>query len=150
MISDDSVSSYSRMDINREATTKTVKALLPLHNPSIVTILHSTLKSDMEAPISTNKINQAFSIEQFRQDGDIMTYFVADSAGSKKEWTGALESILQEKSVRKSGKNLKEVSVVPMDIDIPMLLRSSKSSISNKSLTLNSNLSDETSQETTE
>ena len=76
----------------------------------------------MEAPISTNKINQAFAIEQFREDDDIMTYFVADSAGSKKEWTGALESILQEKSVRKSGKNLKEVSVVPMDIDIPMLL----------------------------
>jgi len=77
-----------------------------------------------------------------------MTYFVADSAGSKKEWTGVLESILQEKSVRKSGKNLKEVSVVPMDIDTPMLLRSSKSSISNRSLTSSS--SDETRQETTE
>ena len=61
--------------------------------------------------------------------------------------TGVLESILQEKSVQKTGKNLKEVSVVPMDIDIPMLLRS-KSSMSNKSLTSNS--SDDTHQETTE
>ena len=101
----------------------------------------------MEAPISTNKINQAFAIEQFREDGDIMTYFVTDSAGSRKDWTSVLESILQEKSIKKSGKNLKEVSVVPMDINIPMLLRS-KSSMSNKSLT--SNPSNDTCQETTE
>ena len=77
----------------------------------------------------------------------IMTYSVADSADSKKESTGVLESILQEKSVQKTGKNLKEVSVVPMDIDTPILLRS-KSSMSNKSLTSNS--SDDTHQETTE
>ena len=76
----------------------------------------------MEAPISTDKINQAFAIEQFREDGDIMTYFVTDSAGSKKDWTSVLENILQEKSVKKSGKNLKEVSVIPMDINTPMLL----------------------------
>ena len=54
-----------------------------------------------------------------------MTCFITDSAGRKKEWTGAMESILQEKFVKKTGKNLKEIL---MDIDTPMLLYS-KSSI---------------------
>ena len=90
-------------------------------------------------PVS--KTNQAFAIEQFREDGDIMTYFVADSVSGKKEWINVLESILQAKSVRKSSKNLKEVSVVPIDVNTPMLLQSK--STSSKSVT-----SDDTHQET--
>ena len=86
--------------------------------------------------------NQAFAIEQFREDGDVMTYFVADSVSSKKEWINVLESILKAKSVRKSSKNLKEVSVVPIDVNTPRLLRS-KSTASSKSVT-----SDDTHQET--
>ena len=93
-----------------EATTKNMKALLLLYCPSVITVLHSTLKTDVEAPISTNKINHGVVIEQFREDGNIMTYFVTDSAGNKQEWAGLLESILQEKSLNKSGKYLKEVS----------------------------------------
>ena len=148
MISDDSVSCYSRMDINREATMKTVKALLPLHNPSIIAVLHSTLKSDMEAPISTNKINQAFAIEQFREDGNIMTYFVYNRlCWQLEKMDRCAGEHSTRKIIKKTGKNLKEVSVIPMDIDTPMLLRS-KSSMSNKSLTSSS--SDDTHQETTE
>lgn len=111
--------------------SKNVKAILPLHNPTIITVLHATLKSGM-TPVS--KTNQTFAIEQFREDGDIMTYFVADSVSGKKEWIDVLESILQAKSIRKSSKNLKEVSVVPIDVNTPMLLRS-KSTTSSKSVT---------------
>ena len=135
------------MDISRESTTtKNVKAILPLRNTSVITVLHATLKSDVtKDPVSTTKINQAFAIEQLREDGDVMTYFVADSAGSKKDWIDVLEGILQEKSVKKSSKNLKEVSVVPIDVNTPMLLRS-KSSTSQISVT--SSLFDDTHQET--
>ena len=133
VISDDSICCYSRMDISRESTKKSVKAILPLCNTSIITVLHSTLKKDTSAPVSTTKISQAFAIEQFREDGNIMTYFVADNANSKKEWIRVLESVLQEKCIKKNVKNLKEVSVVPIDvINTPMLLRS-KSASSNKS-----------------
>ena len=133
------------MDISRESSTTNVKAILPLRNPSIITVLHATLKSDTTTPVS--KINEAFAIEQFREDGDIMTYFVADSVSSKKDWIGVLESVLQEKSVKKSSKNLKEVSVVPIDVNTPMLLRS-KSTTSSKSQF--SVTSDDTHQETTD
>ena len=133
------------MDISRESSTTNVKAILPLRNPSIITVLHATLKSNTTTPVS--KINEAFAIEQFREDGDIMTYFVVDSVSSKKDWIDVLESVLQEKSVKKSSKNLKEVSVVPIDVNTPMLLRS-KSTTSSKSQF--SVTSDDTHQETTD
>ena len=112
------------MDINRESTKKNAKAILPLHNPSIITVLHSTLKGGAAAPISTTNINRAFAIEQFREDGDIVTYFVADNSSSKKEWITALEIVLQDKSSKKNSKDLKEES------STPMLLRSRAASSS--------------------
>ena len=118
VISNDGISCYSRMNISRKATMRTMKALLPLHNPSIITKLHSTLRSEMhmEALICTNKINQAFPIEQFREDSDINTYFAS------KDWNGVLESMHPaRKSVKKRGKILKEISVILMDINTPML-----------------------------
>ena len=130
VISDDNICCYSRMDISRESTKKNAKAILPLHNPSIVTVLHPTLKSDTTAPVSTTNINQAFAIEQFREDGDIVTYFVADNPSSKKEWIKALEGVLQDKSAKKNSKNLKEASAVPKDASTPMLLRSRSASSS--------------------
>ena len=130
VVSDDAICCYSRMDIGRESAKNNAKAILPLCNAGIITVLHSTLKSDTKAPVSTTKISQAFAVEQFREDGDIVTYFVADNANSKKEWIMVLESVLQEKTTRKASKNLKEVSVVPIDVNTPMLLRSKSSSSS--------------------
>lgn len=130
VVSDNSIYCYSRMDISRESTKKNVKAILPLCNVSIVTVLHPTLKKGTTAPVSTTKYNQAFAIEQYREDGNIMTYFVADSASSKNDWIKTIESILQENSLKKSSKNLKEVSVVPIDINTPMLLQSKSTSLS--------------------
>lgn len=118
------------MDISRESTKKNAKAILPLHNPSIVTVLHPTLKGDSAAPVSTTNINQAFAMEQFREDGDIVTYFVADNPGSKKEWIKTLEGVLQDKSTSKSSKNVKEASAVPKDAITPMSLRSRSASSS--------------------
>ena len=92
------------------------------------------LNNDATAPVSVNKYNQAFAIEQYREDGNIMTYFVANSAGSKNDWIKTIENILQEKSIKKSSKNLKEVSVVPIDINTPMLSRSKSTSSTNPSL----------------
>ena len=86
------------MDISRESTKKNAKAILPLHNPSIITVLYSTLKGGAAAPVSTTNINSAFAIEQFRENGNIVFYFVADNSSSKKEWITALEVILQDKS----------------------------------------------------
>ena len=57
-------------------------------------MLHSTLKGSAAAPFSTANINQAFAIEQFREDGEIIAYFVADNSNSKKEWIKALEVVL--------------------------------------------------------
>lgn len=130
VVTDDNICCYSRMDISRESAKNTAKAILPLRNTSIITVLHSTLKSNTAAPVSTAKINQTFAIEQFREDGDIFTYFVADTASGKQDWIEALENVLQEQLVRKGSKDLKEVSVVP--IHTPMLLRS-KSTSSSKS-----------------
>ena len=121
VISDDSICCYSRMDISRELAKKNAKVILLLCNPSIITVLHSTLKSDTAAPVSTTKINHAFAIKQFREDSDIVTYFVADTASSKKDWVKVLESALKEKP-RKNSKNLKEVSIVTIDVNTPMLL----------------------------
>ena len=122
------------MDIIKESTNKNVKAILPLCNASIVTVLHPTLNNDTTAPVSVNKYNQAFAIEQYREDGNIMTYFVANSAGSKNDWIKTIENILQEKSIKKSSKNLKEVSIVPIDINTPMLSQSKSTSSTNPSL----------------
>ena len=107
------------MDISRESIKKNAKAILPLHNPSIITVLHSTLKGGAAVPVSTTNINRAFAIEQFREDGDIVTYFVADNCSSKKEWITALEVILQDKTWRKNSKDHKEESVVPIDASSP-------------------------------
>ena len=137
------------MDISRESTTtKNVKAILPLCNSSIITVLHSTLQADTTAPVSTTKINQAFAIEQFREDGNVATYFVADSVGSKKDWISTIESILQEKSIMKSSKNLKEVSVVPVTVNTPMLLRSRSTSSSKPQLSVTSGSFDDAHPET--
>ena len=91
VISNDGISCYSRVNISRKATMRTVKALLPLHNPSIIIELHSTLRGEMhmEALICTNKINQAFPIEQFREDSYVYQYLIFVS----KDWNGVLESM---------------------------------------------------------
>ena len=115
------------MDISRESTKKNAKAILPLHNPSIITVLHSTLKGSVAVPVSTTNINRAFALEQFREDGDIVTYFVADNSSSKKEWITALEIVLLDKSSRKNSKDHKEELV---DASTPMLLRSRAASSS--------------------
>ena len=36
---------------------KNVKAILPLHNSSVITVLYSTLKGSAVAPVSTTNIN---------------------------------------------------------------------------------------------
>ena len=55
--------------------------------------LHSTLKGGAAAPVSTTNINRAFAIEQFREDSDIVSYFVIDNSRSKKEWMKPLEVV---------------------------------------------------------
>jgi len=68
---------------------------------SIVTVLHPMLKNDTAAPVSANKYNQTFAIEQYREDGNIMTYFVANSAGNKNNWIKTIENILYTRKIHK-------------------------------------------------
>ncbi len=111
VISDNRICCYSRREFNR-GTSRNVKAILPLCNPSIITVLHATLKRNTTTPSFNSK--EAFAIEQLGHNNDIMTYFEVDPTSNKKDWIGVLENVLQEISVKKSKKYLKEVRMTPM------------------------------------
>lgn len=138
VISEDSLCCYKRMEIGDDSTRQTVKAILLLKDASIATVLHSKVKKAAGITLPSNKHSLLFAIQQFTDSGENITYFVPESAEVKKEWLSVLESVLQEKIAKKqaSGKNLKEVAVVPIDIGTPLLRTRSKQSRSSATSSL--------------
>jgi len=133
------------MDIGDDSTRQTVKAILLLKDASIATVLHSSVKKAIGLALPSNKYGLLFAIQQYTDSGETMTYFVPESANAKKEWIGVLESVLEDKTVKKqsSSKNLKEVAVVPIDLSASQTRTRSMSKQSHSSTT--SGLFDDTS-----
>jgi len=133
------------MDIGDDSTRQMVKAILLLKDASIATVLHSSVKKAIGLTLPSNKYSLLFALQQYSDSGETMTYFVPESANAKKEWISVLESVLEDKTVKKqtSSKNLKEVAVVPIDLGASQMRTRSTSKQSHNSTT--SSLFDDTS-----
>ncbi|XP_065891841.1 citron Rho-interacting kinase-like isoform X2 [Dysidea avara] len=144
VVSEDSLCCYTRMDIGDDSTRQTVKAILLLKDASIATVLHTSVKKALGLTVPSNKHSLLFALQQYSDGGENMTYFVPESAEAKKEWISVLESVLEDKTVKKqaNSKNLKEVAVVPIGLATPLMRTRSATSKQSHSSTTSSLLDD--------